>query len=73
MYRQVINLVHPSQKDNKALKSITYMGIPSLNFSSFLKNLDLDIVLKTANVLGRFIRRIVKTMRMKKSEVYRVI
>ena len=36
MYRQAINLVHPSPKDTKSFKSQTYMGMPSINIKSFL-------------------------------------
>ena len=56
MYRHAINLVHPSPKDTKSFKSLTYIGLPSLNISSFFKNLDFNIAFKTTNTLGRFIK-----------------
>ena len=54
MNRNAINLVHPSPKDTKSFKSLTYIGLPSLNISSFLKNLDFDIAFKITNTLSRF-------------------
>ena len=51
MYRHAINLVHPSPKDTKSFKSLTYIGLPSLSISSFFKNLDFNIAFKTTNTL----------------------
>ena len=54
MHRQAIILEVSSSKDNKSFKSITYMGMPSRNTSSFLKT-NFHTVFKTANTLSRFI------------------